>query len=702
MPAAPRSLLTLLFTVFLVACDPGPGEVPSVSDAATSAAPPVVGATASAEPLPGTSADNPGSAGAVKFRDQCNAWLAELDKAITALEAIAAPHTVTRVLEPLNDLQITLFDSASQAGLFEAVHPDEGVREAAGACTSALSDMGTRLSLSRPIYDAVAAVDVGAEAADTRRYHDLTLRAFRLAGVDRDDATRATVRELNDRITRLGQAFDKNILEDVRYIEVDRADLEGLPEDFIAGKPVEDNGKIRLSTRYVDIIPVYTYAHSDEVRRLLRREERSRGYPANDQILTDLLSARHQLAGLLGFDNYADLITADKMVGSATNAQQFIDSFHALVTPAAERDMATLLARLRQIDPDATEVQRWQATYLEELVRREQYQVDAAEIRQYFPYARVRDGMFALVENLFAVQIRPWHAETWHPSVESYEMVQDGQVIAHFHLDMHPREGKYQHAAAFSTRVGIAGRQLPVSTLVCNFAGGDDPMAVMEFSEVRTFLHEFGHLLHALFGGQQRWASLSGIATEWDFVEAPSQMLEEWMYDPDTLQSFAINSAGERIPLETIQRLNAASHFGEGLMGNLQIYYSALSLAYHRDDPATFNLLDRMLELEKHYSPMPHQEDTYFYANLGHLNGYSAIYYTYMWSKVIAVDLFSEFARAGLDNREVALRFRDRVLAPGGSKPAARLVEDFLGRAYSLDAFAASLEARDPVKVGRD
>jgi len=271
-------------------------------------------------------------------------------------------------------------------------------------------------------------------------------------------------------------------------------------------------------------------------------------------------------------------------------------------------------------------------------------------------------------------------------------MYRDGVLMARFHLDMHPREGKYQHAAAFGTQVGIAGKQLPVSTLVCNFAGGKDASEAMEFSEVRTFLHEFGHLVHALFGGHQRWAALSGIATEWDYVEAPSQMLEEWMYDKDTLQSFAVNSKGETIPDEIVHKLRNARLFGEGLMANMQIFYAALSLEYHQRDPDTFTLLDKMMELEARYSPMPHQQETYFYANLGHLNGYSAIYYTYMWSKVIAMDMFSEFEKNGLDDRETARRYRDIILAPGGTKPAAKMVEEFLGRPYSLDAFADSLE----------
>lgn len=630
---------------------------------------------------------------ATTFEGRCQSQITALNRAITTLESVQAPYTIDSVLKPISGIERQLGDAMSQASLFENVHPDKTLREQAGECTSSLADIATRLGLSRPIFEAVSQVHVGNAAPDTRHYHDKLLRSFRLAGVDRDKETRDRIRELNDRITRLGQTFNRNILEDVRYIEVAPEQLAGLPEDYIVSKTVGENGKIRISTRYVDSIPVYTYAHSDEVRRLLRQQDRSRAYPQNEDVLQDLLAARHELAQILDFDHFADLVTADKMIGNAANARAFIEQVHDLATPAAEADMATLLEKLRQTKPDATEVQRWQSAYLEEQIRRDRFQVDATQVRQYFPYARVKQGIFDLTRDLFGVDIRPWDSPVWHPSVEAYELVQDGAVIARFYLDMHPREGKYQHAAAFSTQVGVAGQQLPISTLVCNFSGGADPNEPMEFDEVRTFLHEFGHLLHALFGGHQRWAGLSGIATEWDFVEAPSQMLEEWLYDPETLQSFAISNEGEVIPADLVERLNAARHFGEGMMTNVQMYYAALSLEFHAASPDNFDLTERMIELEQHYSPMPHQEDTYFYANLGHLNGYSAIYYTYMWSKVIALDMFSAFEKAGLRNTDTARHYRDTVLAPGGSKPAAQLVEDFLGRPYSFDAFARRLKA---------
>lgn len=618
----------------------------------------------------------------------CAATIEAIETDIRALEGRDGPYTVETVLTPLNAIEKRIADGASFAGLMENVHPDSEVRAKASECTTAYSDLATRLSLSKGIYGAVSQTDVSEQPADTQRYHFLTLQEFKLAGVDRDEATRSRIRQLNDELTQLGQSFDRNILEDVRFIEVTPEELAGMPEDFIAAKEITEEGKVRISTRYVDSIPVYTYAHSDEVRQLLRQEDRSRGYPQNADVLKQMLEKRHQLANLLGFDNYADLITSDKMIGSANNALDFINRIHDLAAPIAEDDKERLLEALRQSQPEAKEVQRWQTMYLEEQIRRTEYQVDASELRQYFPYYRVRDGIFDLVEHLFDVEIQPWETELWHQSVKAYTVVQNGEAIGRFHLDMHPREGKYQHAAAFTYQVGVKDEQLPISTLVCNFAGGNNPGEVMEYAEVRTFLHEFGHLLHAIFGGHQNWARLSGIATEWDFVEAPSQMLEEWLYDKETLQTFAINAEGEAIPEDLVDRIVAARHLGEGAQTNIQMYYAALSLEFHRLDPKSFDLTEKMIELENHYSPFPHQDETYFYTNLGHLNGYSAIYYTYMWSKVIAMDLFSKFEANGLRDQATAQHYRDAVLTPGGSAPAAELVEEFLGRPYSFDAYS--------------
>ncbi|GIX31961.1 MAG: Zn-dependent oligopeptidase [Porticoccaceae bacterium] len=624
-------------------------------------------------------------------------WLADCEResrAIAAeierLERLPPPYLAETVLEPLNLLQTRLADRSYEAELMENVHPDPKVRERAARCTTRYAELATRLGLSRPLFEAVRQLDEEELAPDARRYRQLLLRDFRLAGVDRDRPTRERIRRLDERIVRLGQAFDRNLREDVRHLEVPPERLAGLPADVLARLPRTADGKVRLSTRYVDTIPVYTYVHDDEVRRRLRQLDRSRGHPANAEVLAALLRARHERARLVGYPNFADYVTADKMAGSAAAVESFLRRIHRLAQPAAERDLAEMLAELRRLDPTAQRVERWQSAYLEERIRRQRFAVDAAALRRYFPYRRVEAGVLGLAESLFGVEVRPISAPVWHPAVSAYELREGERTLGRFYLDMHPRPGKYQHAATFLYRTGIAGRQLPEAVLVCNFPGGDDPLAPLEFDDVRTFLHEFGHLLHALFGGHQRYARLSGLATEWDFVEAPSQMLEEWLYDPPTLRRFAVAADGAAIPEEAIRRLRSARHFGQGVETQVQVFYAMLSLEYHRRDPEALDLEALQRALEAEFSPFPHQPDTYLFANLGHLNGYSALYYTYLWSKVIALDLFSAFAES-TDPRATALRYRHTVLEPGGLVPAGEAVARFLGRPFALDAFARRL-----------
>ncbi len=216
----------------------------------------------------------------------------------------------------------------------------------------------------------------------------------------------------------------------------------------------------------------------------------------------------------------------------------------------------------------------------------------------------------------------------------------------------------------------------------------------MQHSDVETFFHEFGHLLHHVLGGHTKWAGIAGVATEWDFVEAPSQMLEEWVWSPETLQTFAKHyKTGEPIPTDLVKRMRAADEFGKGLFVRQQMFYASLSLQLHSRDPLTIDMPKVVAELQEKITPYKFVENTYFEESFTHLNGYSAIYYTYMWSLVIAKDMFTVFSRDGLLNRDAAMRYRTRVLQPGGSRPAADLVKDFLERPYSFSAFEDWLNA---------
>ncbi len=624
------------------------------------------------------------------YQAEWQTGLAQARSLFDSLQVLKDPYTVATVLDPLNDLDFILYRGAAKAGLMNNVHPNPEFRTAAEEAEQAFSSLVTEIGLSQPLYKAVAAVDVSDEDDATRYYHFTTVRDFKRAGVDQDEATRARIKELQDELVQIGQEFGRNIREDTRSIKLDSVDeLAGMPPDFIAGHQPGDDGKITLTTDYPDYLPFMTYAESDSRRREIYMEFRNRGYPQNLAVLDRMLAARHELAGVLGSDTWADYITGDKMMGSAQAAQEFIDRVTEVAGPAAERDYNALLARLKLIDPASIIVGDWQKGYLAELVQQEQYSYDSQEARQYFAYEKVRKGLFDLTGEILGLTYRQVDVEVWHPDVQSYDVYSGEELLGRFHLDMHPREGKFKHAAEFPILPGLAGRQTPEAALICNFAGGDGTPGLMGHGQVRSFFHEFGHLLHHILGGRnKRWVVQSGVATERDFVEAPSNLMEEWIWDLETLQTFATNETGEPIPAELVAKMNAARKFGNGMNTQHQMYYAAVSLTFHNRDPEGLNTSELQAELMNRYSPFDHVEGTNMHCNFGHLNGYSAIYYTYMWSQVIAKDMFGAFLAEGIRNPDVAQRYRRLILEPGGTKPAAQLIRDFLGRDHSFEAFA--------------
>ena len=616
----------------------------------------------------------------------CEAALSKAKAEFAALEAQAGEATVETVFgqyERVGDALTGIGD----VWHLRSVHPDADVRDAANKCSEEQSDFFSQIGLSRPYYDRIAAIDTSS-LNDIERYMvEESLAGFRRSGVDKDEATRQQIRDLQNEITAIGNEFDKNIREDVRSVQVEASELKGLPQDYIDAHPADDSGLVTITTDYPDLYPVMTYAKSDDLRKALRLKARSRGYPANKELLEKLIQKRHELAGVLGFESYAALSMDSQMIGSPVNAQDFLNSIgDALDTPVQD-ELAIMLARLQEDQPDAESVEVWQSAYIQNLLRLEDYALDSQEVRTYFQYDRVRDGIFKLTEDLFGVEIEPWDTPTWHEDVETFQIKENGELLGRFYMDNHPRPAKYQHAAHWTLRTGIKDKQIPMSGLAQNF-----PKGLMEHSQVETFLHEFGHLLHNMFASTQRWSPIAGMSMERDFVEAPSQMLEEWIWDYDTLSQFAINEQGETIPKELVEKMVKARYFGRATGTATQIYYANLSLNFYNRDPESFDLDELMKELEARYAAYPHLPGTHFYANFGHLNGYSSNYYTYQWSLAIATDLFSRFEEAGLRNTEVANDYRRKVLQAAGSKPASDFVADFLGREFSTDAYIKSLQ----------
>ena len=597
------------------------------------------------------------------------------------------PGEPLEVLRVWNDAQTALSNAASVGSLFSEVHPDEAVRERAESVAQQVQKLDTDLGLDTGLYAVLAGLDTSGLDADAARVLERTLRDFRRSGVDQDETTRDRLRELSERAILLSQEFSKNIREDVRSIRLTPDRLAGMPKDWVDAHPVDDEGLVTVTTDYPDVVPFRTFARDARARRDLVTEFLTIAWPANDRVLQEIFAVRREHAALLGYASWADYDAEVKMIGSGKAIGEFIDRISELSASSAERDKGVLLERLRQDRPDATDIDGADVSYYAELVRKEQLAVDAQQVRTYFSFESVRQGLLDVTGRLFGLEWSPVareDARTWHEEVATYDVSFQGERIGRIHLDLHPREGKYKHAAQFDLVRGVAATQLAEGVLVCNFNRG-----LMEHDEVVTLFHEFGHLVHHVLAGRTEWVRFSGVATEWDFVEAPSQMLEEWAWDPDVLATFARNVDGETIPAELVHAMRRADDFGKGYDARTQMFYAALSYDFHVNQ--SDDLTARLRELMDRYSVFPYLLGTHMQCHFGHLDGYSSAYYTYMWSLVIAKDMFSAFDQGDLFDPEVAGAYRDKVLAPGGRRDAADLVEDFLGRPYTFDAYAAWL-----------
>lgn len=637
---------------------------------------------------------NPASAAVITAR--CGAYLAEIARLQAALEGETGPATIARTLQRYDDINNLIAASVGEFALYREVSADAARRDAGGDCEVKLAAANTRLNLSRKVYERLKAIDASKADPATRLYLTRSLGGFERSGIGLPADQRVKAQTLQEQIAEAGTAFDRAIANGRKTVSADPAELEGLPADYIAAHKPGPDGKITISTDYPDLGPVMAYAKSESLRRRLYEANMTRAYPENDANLAKMLNLRQEFAALLGRKDHAALVLEDKMVDTPAKVENLITEMAAAARPAAARDYARKLSVYRADHPGASAFNAWDNAYLSQQVQKRDFAYDRQEARQYFAYDNVRDGILKLTSDLFGVSIRPWQTTKWDPSVETYEVVEQrgarkGQVIGRFYFDSHPRLGKYNHANMINLRQGVAGRAIPIGVLVMNFPAGSHATGLMEHADVETFLHEFGHMLHHIFGGQgARWSGQSGVATEWDFVEAPSQMLEEWVYDYDTLARFAVNAKGEAIPRALVEKMNKARYFDLGMVDMRQLALSNISLRLHQA-AAPADLGARTRELDAVYNTMPLPSFAQQQDSFGHLNGYSAIYYTYRWSKVIADDMFTRFAKAGLRDPATALAYRQKVLEPGGSKPAAQLVESFLGRPISLDAYKAEM-----------
>ena len=618
------------------------------------------------------------------------ARLARAEAQLSRVGSVKAPFTETNVLRPFNEIGIEVAGAASECGLMAEVHPDPEVRAAADTIIQELSAFTTRLGQDRPLYDALGQLGASTLEPIARRVIELARRDMRRAGIELDAAAQETVRTVRAELVKVEQEFAKNIRDDVGEVALDPAQLAGLPPDYVAAHPRDANGKVHVTTNYPDLIPFMTYASDEAARKELGIVNGLRAVPQNITLLEQMLVRRAELATLLGYANWAEYASEDKMTGSAGAIRDFIEQALAACRESAAAEYRDLVA-----EKGGEPVGTWDTQYLLERVKARKYSYDGRELRPYFEYRAVRQAILDLSSELFGLTFTPVGRELWHPSVETFSVSVDGREMGFISLDMHPRDGKFKHAACFTLIPGFKGRSKPHGVLVCNFPdpNAQQGPALMQHSEVVTYFHEFGHLVHGIVSGDIEWARVRR-PSEWDFIEAPSQFLEEWIYDYVVLRRFAKHvETGAVIPEALVKKLRDARDFGRGTFVQRQLMLSAISLRLHDRAPEGLDTTKVVFDASKEFSRIVMPEGTAMQASFGHLEGYTALYYTYMWSLVIAKDMHGAFTKGLMDLKQ-AKRYRDLVLAPGGTKPAAELVKDFLGRSYGFDAFREWLAPR--------
>jgi thimet oligopeptidase len=628
--------------------------------------------------------------------------LVRAERLLAELLAVNGPRTLTNTLEPYDELFEEIHAAGALAGLMAAVHPDEAVRKAGTDLERKADTVGVDISLRADVFRALQDVRLDGADAESRYYVDRAIRELRRLGVDRPETTRTRLKGLRDELTVLMSEYQRNIRQGGRRFTVAGAtELDGLPPDFIARHKPDASGAITLSSDIVDVRPVLTYATNEELRRRMYVEWNTVAHPGNVAVLTKMLAVRAEIARLLGYPTWASHDMASRMSGDVKTVSSFIDRVVAAASKKAAGEHDELLKAKQQTAPGSA-LNVWDRPFYGEQIRRHSYAFDSQTIRPYFAASRVLQGVLDVTSRIFAVTYRPVDGvQVWHPSVRVYEMLGEGRLLGRFYLDLYPRPGKASNAFTFTVREGAANKHIPEAVLVASLPGGraDDP-GLMSHDEVRTLFHEFGHIVHRLVGGHRTWYGMSSIHIERDFTEAPSQMLEEWIWDPATLATFATHyQNGEPIPARLVTQMRRASEFGQGLDARSQMVLARVSLSLHDRDPKGIDATTLFKEIHNRYLPYPHVDGTYRELAFQSLAnpGYASAYYTYMWSLVIAKDLLTGFDKNNLSAPGAARRYRDAIFAPGSSKPAATLVRDFLGRPFNANAWEDWLNRETPV-----
>ena len=580
-------------------------------------------------------------------------------------------------------------DVASIAGLMMSTSPDPSVRTEASECSRRWSEYWSELYQDRQLYEALNLE--GGDAIDRKLLRDLK-RRFKSSGVQLDSETQQRVRAIRKEMTALSLEFDRNLRDNTSRLAFTEEEARGVPKQVLDKAQRDEQGRYLLGFSYPEYYPFMDNAHDDAAKKRYYLAFSNRGGDRNLEILSRLVILRHQLAQLMGHQSYAAMVTAERMVGHPQRVLSFLEEVQRAAEPREKRELEEIRAFMRARSADH-ELKRWNLSYWQQQLRKERFQIDQEKIRTYFPTQTAIEFSLDIATRLYDVDFKAVTLPTWHESVTVWEVRRKGgtpneEALALIYLDLFPRAGKYTHAAAFPTRgVSRALNRKPVSVMVANFNEKG-----LSHSELKTLLHEFGHILHGVLS-DTRYLAHAGTSVERDFVEAPSQMFEAWgrSYQSLKLLSERCQPDCPAITPDLIDRLEASRRFGEGIQFNTQRLYSAFDMQLHEVRPGTtpdpLSIWSRL----QSQTALGYVDGTKFPSSFGHLaGGYAVGYYGYLWAQVIALDMQSAFKNDLMDVK-VARRYRDLILTRGSERKAQDMVREFLGRDPSTEAFFNTL-----------
>lgn len=599
----------------------------------------------------------------------------------------------------MTQLDTLLETKTSAITIMEDVHPKKEFRDYSSEFAVQISSEITNLKLNEKIYKKYKNdVDSSNLSPQAKENYSKIMEAYKRNGFDKSSEVREKVGNIQKRQAKLTTEFNKNIAENTPTVNFSEDQLEGCFEEFINSR-VKENGEVELSLVSNVIMHVMQNCSVKETREEVRRLSLNYAKDLNWKVLPEFLNLSEELAKLVGYGSYAELSMEDKMIEDPERAYKFINELLASTKNRVEKEVAAINKYKNKVG-DTTELTYGDLDYYSNQIATRLSDLGEETLKQYFPYTHVKQSILSTFEEMFSIKfVSNKKAKAWSKDVEVFNVEEGGKAIGTIYLDMHPRKGKYNHACHAGMINGVKSKQIPQSVLICNFnqPKGDDP-GLQSLDEVSTFFHEFGHLIHFILGGQKvEWPDISGLSVQWDFVEAPSQLLEEVVMDSEVLKKLSKHIlTNESITDEVIERVRQKESIfdkarlkGIGIARQAALSKQSLEIYTH---PAVTNEDLTNIEHNSVKEAVGIYGDYYMLYEFGHLIGYYSNYYTYMWSLAIAKDLFTKFNKKNLLDREVAERYRKTILEPGGSKPAAELVKDFLGREWNMDAFRAYLK----------